>query len=317
MKITGLFVPFADELQLAATPRVSNPPLVEWTSAWGDLFFRVKGADPQIVWCVLGVGGRAQRTISREFAKRTFFRVVPLGDGDDWVLVRPQCALVISPNRKRGAHWKLKADFISNAKSTTWLSFSPLLETWVPSTRAEKELAWMSQSLKWFENWLKETADEDLSIARTVANLDDKERFWLPLCRNSQVWRRWEQLVPALQRLCASSENTDLMEWHLYGFGRSKVELSQNGWHKDELKKPPVRDLVTLLEHCFPLCFDARYWRDINGRGGNSNHHAPTFVINSPTQHEKLEAALLWRDFGREIGESERVEAALAQLLSD
>ena len=115
MKITDLFAPFADELQLGPSARLANPPLVEWTSGWGDLFFRPKGADTEIVWCVLGRSAPAKRPLSRArlatlnkylsqaYAGRTFFRVVPFSDGDDWTLVRPKRALVKSPLQKKAA----------------------------------------------------------------------------------------------------------------------------------------------------------------------------------------------------------------------
>ena len=114
MKITDLFAPFPDELQIAATPRVPTPPRVEWASAWSDLFFRVKGTDPRITWCVLGRGAPEKRPLSKArletlnkylsaaYSGRTFFRVVPFADGDDWALVRPKRALVKSPVQRQG-----------------------------------------------------------------------------------------------------------------------------------------------------------------------------------------------------------------------
>ncbi len=53
MNIRDLFVPFEDELQLLPTKRAPSPPVVEWHSAFGDLFFRFKDAEPEILWCDL------------------------------------------------------------------------------------------------------------------------------------------------------------------------------------------------------------------------------------------------------------------------
>ena len=205
MKITDLFAPFPDTLHLAATPRLSNPPLIEWTSGFGDLFFRIQGADPQIVWCILGRGAPAKRPLSQQrlatlnkyisaaYAGRTFFRVVPFSDGDDWALVRPKRALVKSAVQRKGAIWHWKANF--------------------PAPQGQ--IAWMSQPLEWFENWLSENADGDLQAARAFARLNDDERKWTDLTRDLETPEKWDALVPALQKL--SYHETDENSWYLYG----------------------------------------------------------------------------------------------------
>ena len=206
MKITDLFAPFPDELQLAATPRVSSPPRVEWASAWGDLFFRVKGADPQITWCVLGRGAPAKRPLSRArsatlhkclsaaYAGRTFFRVVPFEGGDDWALVRPKRALVKSPVQRKGAIWQWRANFPA----------------------PDGELEWLSQPLNWFENWLSEEPKQGLEFARSFARVaEEKRRDWSAKEASSVVRSHWEHLLPALQKLSWDSDGIRGMAWIL------------------------------------------------------------------------------------------------------
>jgi hypothetical protein len=64
MNIRDLFVPFEDELQLLPSKRVAEPPLIEWRTAFGDLFFRIKGADPEITWCDLAYSVSSKRPLT-------------------------------------------------------------------------------------------------------------------------------------------------------------------------------------------------------------------------------------------------------------
>lgn len=306
MQITDLFAPFPDELQLAATPRVTEPPSIEWTSAFGDLFFRPQGADPQIVWCVLGRGAPDKRPLSRArlttlnkyiseaYAGRTFFRVVPFADGDDWALVRPKRALVKSPTQKKGAVWQWSANF--------------------PAPQGQIE--WLSQPLLWFENWLSENAADTLQAAREFATMNEEERKWWPLSRKKGVWQQWEKLLPALQKLSCPADKTSLTWSISIGTYHQGLGISSRSWPRGYLSAPAIKKLENLLSATLPtMLYEPRYLT-IGIRGKKRRRIMPEFTIAAPTQHEKLEAALLWRDFGREIGESERVEAALSQLLN-
>ena len=307
MRSTDLFAPFPDELQLAATPSVSNPPLIEWTSAWGDLFFRVKGADPQILWCVLGRGAPAKRPLSKArlatlnkyisaaYAGRTFFRVVPFPDGDEWALVRPKRALVKSPTQRKGASWKWSADF--------------------PAPQGEIE--WLSQPMSWFENWLRENANDELQAAREFMHLSDDEQNWLPVCRELQTRAHWKKLMPGLQKLSARFFYRQPVKWYLILIASNMKHKEEPFWSTDCPPVPALTDCFELLWQRFPLDYQQQLWRGIDIRGEEAAHTPPRFeTASTPTQHERLEAALLWRDFGREIGESARIEAALSQLLA-
>ena len=306
MTITDLFAPFPDELQLAATPRLSNPPLVEWTSAWGDLFFRIQGADPQIVWCILGRGAPEKRPlskarlatlnkyISQAFAGRTFFRVVPFAAGDDWALVRPKRALVKSPIQRKGAIWQWRAKFPA----------------------PDGEINWLSQPLSWFENWLRETADEELKSAREFSHLSDDEREWRIITRDLKTANKWDALTPALQKIGFYLLDQYSKTWHLYAHNDEVPIYPLYEWKVRPAELEPLMELVKVIQEQYSLKYQGKSWRGLGVRGKKADNEIPTYKATAPTQHEKLEAALLWRNFGREIGESERVEAALSQLLS-
>ncbi len=197
MKIHDLFVPFDDELQLLPSPRVSRPPLIEWKSAFGDLFFRIKGEEPTILWCDLGYtitpkrplpanrGATLAKRLSRAFNGRTFFRVVPFSTGDDWALVRPKRALVKSPlPRRTPTRWSRNADFADG----------------------QKQIEWLSQPFSALQTWLEEHRDVELELARAFAPLDEEARAWAPFVGEEGARSKWQQLVPALQKLCLSSD---------------------------------------------------------------------------------------------------------------
>ena len=304
MKITDLFAPFPDELQLSATPRLSSPPLVEWASAFGDLFLRVKGADPQTVWCVLGRGAPAKRPLSKarlatlgkylsaSYGGRTFFRVVPFEGGDDWALVRPKRALVKSPVQRKGAIWQWSADF----------------------TAPNGEINWLSQSLGWFENWLPDP--RATQEARDFARLSDYERKWRIITRDLKTAAKWDTLTPALQKLGYDQTDQHSRIWYLYGHRINDVPIYPLYQWATRPATAPILELTKLLQDKYPLEYQREKWRGIGVRGKRADNEIPTYKATEPTQHQRLEAALLWRDFGREIGESARVEAALSQLLS-
>jgi len=120
MNIRDLFVPFEDELQLLPSKRVAEPPLIEWKTAFGDLFFRIKGADPEMTWCDLAYSvspkrpltvfknEQITRRLSKSWDARLLYRVVPFEDGDDWALIRMGRFLVRSPSQKLPARWRGK-----------------------------------------------------------------------------------------------------------------------------------------------------------------------------------------------------------------
>lgn len=65
-----------------------------------------------------------------------------------------------------------------------------------------------------------------------------------------------------------------------------------------------------------PLQLHQSRWRDIGIRGKETLRLPPKFIVDSPSQHQRLEAALLWRDFAREIGKTAEIEPLLRELMS-
>ena len=307
MKITDLFVPFPDELQLTPSTRVADPPLIEWASAFGDLFFRPQGADPEILWCVLGRSVPAKRPltprksdslerfISAAFRNNRQLRVVPFPDGEDWALLNPKRLLVKSPLHREGAVWKWNAQIK--------LENSPV--------------EWLSQPLIWFSNRLERTEDKALNVARTIAGIAKADRVWLPLCREKQTREQWERLIPALQKL-SSNPIHQALNWELSLINSTSIDVRDENLISVASYAKPLEALLILLSHYAPLSYDDDYWRDLSANGNSSVFFlkSPSFSSTAPSQHERLEAALLWRNFGREIGESARVEAALNELLA-
>jgi len=305
VNIRDLFVPFEDELQLLPSKRVPAPPLIEWKSAFGDFFFREKGADPQILWCVLGRGAPPKRPLSKQrldtlkgyvspaYASRTFFRVVPFADGDDWALVRPKRALVKSPAQPMGAIWQWRATLGDG----------------------QKEMVWLNQPLAWFEEWLREQSSRELDLAREIAPLGADARMWALFTGPRD---KWEVLVPALQKLVfdvseMSSEKA-ASTWRLSPHGRF-VTLRPD-WTPTESPLPEASlKLITILVGQLPLQFYRSRWRSIGIRGKEQTLVIPSFSIQAPSFHERLEAALLWRDFAREIGKEDEIEPLLRELM--
>ena len=304
MKITDLFVPFADELQLAPSARVANPPLVEWTSAFGDLFFRPKAATRKFCGACWAEARPAKRPLSKArletlnkylsaaYAGRTFFRVVPFSDGDDWALVRPKRALVKSPTQKKSAVWQWSANFAA----------------------PQGQIEWMSQPLSWFEDWLPDPRATE--GARAFARLSDDERNWLVITRDPATQQKWEALMPALQKLGYSNLDQHSKNWHLYGHNINAIPVHPLYQWAVRPSMAPVIELIKVLQEKYPLSYQRKEWRGLGVRGKRADNVVPSYKATEPTQHERLEAALLWRDFAREIGETERVEAALNQLLA-
>ena len=164
---------------------------------------------------------------------------------------------------------------------------------------------------------MQENADDELQSVREFARLSDDERNWLPVCRERQTRDKWEQLVPALRKLSYSYFLHPQAAWYLTLISNDMKRNSAPFTNQLNTPAPALLDCFAVLWKYFPLDVQHKLWRGIGVRGKEAFHVPPRFEVTSPpTQHEKLEAALLWRDFGREIGQSARVEAALAQLLS-
>lgn len=302
MNIRDLFVPFEDELQLLPSKRVPAPPLIEWTSAFGDFFFREKGADTQILWCDLGYTVTPKRPlpparratlgkrVSRAFNGRTFFRVVPFEDGDDWLLVRPKRGLIKSPAQSAaGAVWQWEASFGDG----------------------RKQIVWLSQPLAWFEEWLSGQNGLDLDAARLFAPLDAQGRTWAPFGGDERA----QSLIAALQTLCFDTQSGITTSIWRLSPTLSGVYIYPD-WHPTKPTiSPAAQGLLALLKHYLPLQFRRERWLTIGIGGKEQRQVMPVFTVQAVSAHERLEATLLWRDFAREIGLESEVEPLLRELM--
>ncbi|BCM90492.1 hypothetical protein IAD21_02345 [Abditibacteriota bacterium] len=314
MTIQDLFEPFEDDLQLQSTPRFPTLPIIEWRSAFGDFFFRIKGANPQILWCDLGYTVTPKRPlpparqttltkrVSRAFAGRTFFRVVPFADSDEWALVRPKRALVKSPHQPNGAWWEW------NAKFPTW---------------GKTQMQWLSQDSDWFKRWLndQQSKHESLRSAREVARLSDEERKWAPVIAPVEVRQQWEQLARALQLLTVAP-NQSPHQWEIAGKQVQRkvlcLSIDANPYFQNQLPKCILSAALKLRDELtarFAIPVDFSRWRGIEPNGDQQFYVFPLFDLSMDSIHEKMEAALLWRDFLAGSSRRTELEAALNELM--
>ncbi|RYX86107.1 hypothetical protein EON83_02495 [bacterium] len=314
MTIHDLFEPFEDELQLRPSPRIPVAPLIEWRAVFGDFFFRPKGANPQLLWCDLGYTvtdkrplPQARQTtltkrVSRVFAGRTFFRVVPFANGDDWALVRPKRALIKSPHQMTGACWQWNANFRAIAKT---------------------QLQWLSQDFSWFSCWLKEQQhkSEGLHQARDFALQSDEERSWTPIVAPLEIRAHWLELAQALQLLSAPPEEPSPIWWITTKpikenlpclFLDAKVHI------RDKLTERQLQAALQLREELttrFALPVDLMRWRGLEPNGEQQFYTFPHLTPDSASMHQKMEAALLWREFVAPSNRRHELEEAIRELI--
>ncbi len=295
MKINDLFVPFEDELQLLPSPRVPDPPLIEWKSAFGDLFFRLKGAEPGILWCDLG-RNLAPKRMTRTWNGCRYFRVVPFEDGEDWALLRPKFALVKSPKQQNSAFWKWEAQFREGMTHRKWLE------------KPQEQLRATS-------------ADSSLQMARDCAALDESSRHWTIDTRTRFVAQtdKWEQLVRAALAISTFKLELplNLLLLHPHSvegpldFDCVDSQLRRRGMHFWSPLPSNSKTLLRIVQRHIALPF----WRGLDAQGARPQLPFYRFSIDSVSQHERLEAALVWRDFAHEIGKTDEIEPLLRELM--
>jgi len=307
MNIRDLFVPFEDELQLLPSKRVPEPPLLEWKTAFGDLFFRIKGADPEITWCDLSYSvspkrpltafkrEQITRRLSQCFEKRLLYRVVPFSDGDDWALIRMGRFLVRSPSQKLPARWRAETSRLS----------------------PKKALAFASRPLGDYREWT-ERDDDELRLSRAFAAMNEEERNLSVLSFDNGNLESWTVAMravlslvpPVLGRGDETTWPVGLSSWE--PDARSPLKLL--GLHSALNQVAPL--LAVLDAHFEPHVEMAR-WRGLNANGRNTGVHLPILRVRAAlSAHEKMESMLFLRDFAREIGKQSEAEPLLRELMS-
>jgi len=307
MTIRDLFVPFEDELQLLPPKRVTEPPLIEWKAAFGDLFFRVKGADPEVLWCDLAYtvppsrplraskSEQITKRLSKCLEKGLLYRVVPFQDGDDWALIRMGRFLVKSPSQKLPARW-----------------FGP-----TPPLAPTKALAFISRPLSDYSQWT-EQGDDELRVSRVFAALSEEERGPSVVVFANGDYESWKSVMQILLTLVVPKPGwSDKWAWHLtylYGQPDSHNELKLDATTKAYAE---VAALVEVIEAYFQPRVEYARWRGVYAKGNAAGvHFAPLRVSPASSAHEKMEALLFLRDFAREIGKHSEAEPLLRELMS-
>jgi len=307
MNIRDLFVPFGDELQLLPSKRVADPPLIEWKTAFGDLFFRVKGAEPEMLWCDLAYSvspkrpltafkrEQITRRLSKCWEKRLLYRVVPFEGGDDWALIRMGRFLVRSPSQKLPARWRGETSRLS----------------------PKKALAFASRPLSDYKEWT-ERDDDELRLSRAFAAMNEEERRLSVLSFANGDLESWEAVLRVVLSMgTPSSFLGDEINWHItpvwwVSENRPKVQVV-NAYAN--LGK--VAPLLTIVDAHFDPYLEMDKWRGVYTNGSNTGvQFSPLRVRPAFTAHEKMESLLFLRDFAREIGRENEVEPLLRELTS-
>lgn len=307
MNIRDLFVPFEDELQLLPSKRVPDPPLIEWKTAFGDLFFRVKGADPEITWCDLAytvppvrplIASKSQqirKRLSKYLEKGLLYRVVPLPDGDDWALIRMGRFLVKAPSQKLPARWRGETSRLSSKKA----------------------LAFVSRPLEDYREWT-ERDDDELRLSRAFAVMNEEERNLSVLSFANGDLEGWTVALRAVLSLVLlrpdigdeTNWHLTLASWELDACSRLQVILGFHSWHI-------VEPLLDIVEADFDPHVDMARWRGLDAAGRNKGGYLPVLRARAAhSAHEKMESLLFLRDFTREIGKQNEVEPLLRELSS-
>jgi len=307
MNIRDLFVPFGDELQLLPSKRVADPPLIEWKTAFGDLFFRIKGAEPEMMWCDLAYSvspkrpltafkrEQITRRLSKCWEKRLLYRVVPFEGGDDWALIRMGRFLVRSPSQKLPARWRGETSRLS----------------------PKKALAFASRPLSDYKEWT-ERDDDELRLSRAFAAMNEEERRLSVLSFANGDLESWAVAMRAVLSLVPPVPSRgDETVWHVAlaswePDARSKIQLSFTNFGLDGVA--PL--LATVDAHFDPHVEMAR-WRGVDANGRNTGVRLPALRVRAAqSAHEKMESLLFVRDFAREIGRENQVEPLLRELSS-
>lgn len=287
MNIHDLFVPFEDELQLLASQRVADPPRIEWKAAFGDLFFRIKGAEPEVTWCDLGYSvspkrpltvfksAQITRRLSKCWEKGLLYRVVPFEDGDDWALLRMGRFLVKSPSQKLPARWRGEPSRFASTKA----------------------LAFASRPLDDYKEWM-ERNDGELRLSRAFAALSEEERHQSVLSFANGDLESWAVAMRAVLSLVPPVPGReDERVWHVAlsswePDARSKIQLSFTNYGLEK-----VAPLAAVLEAHFEPHVEMARWRGIDTTGRNMGVRLPALRVRAAqSAHEKMESLLFLRE---------------------
>ncbi len=320
MNIRDLFAPFEDELPLRAAGRVPDPPVIEWRAAWGDLFFRPQGSDPQLVWCDLAYSvspkrpltafkrDQLTRRLSDCWATRRHYRVVPFPDGDDWALLRLGRFLVKSPRQKLPARWLAPTPRFAWTKALEFVSR--------PASAYVEFLDPQGDEGRLHTDGLDAQADE-LRLSRRFAALDENERRLSVLSFANGNFESWTAVVRVLFSLIRptfgrSDELVCYTTPSYFGAGeRTKISVINNMYPMSQ-----IAPLLSVVDAHFEPTVEMSRWRGLYPNGKTAGVSFRPFHIHAAVSaHERMEAALFVRDFARDIGKQDEIEPILRELM--
>lgn len=254
----------------------SQNMFVEWLAQNGDVFFRPRGADPGVLWHALDLlRRRTPAAVLGEALKIGQLRRALQISERETVFLALEEGIVHLPGHEYGAAFSIPPQ-AQMSDSEVLLMASP------------EELATRTSAI--LDN------NPDFQSARLWLQNDPPRSLDIAVQRGTK--RELELLLRALNQIFSS---TTPSQFYL-----------QSGF---EPFTSPEKDhaspwLKVLTEHFRPRPV-ARY----RVRGFSGWHRgydgSPEFEGDAPTQHERLEALLLWRDFLRDKIPEEEIETLL------
>ncbi len=252
---------------------------LEWHAQNGDLFFRPRESDTRILWHTLDIfGKKAPASVLEEAIKLgQLRRALPLG-AEETIFLRPEEGIVHFHNRDYGAAFSPRFPARGDdLRALLWMS---------PEQLAARTPAFLGDH-SYYENarrWLRNHPERSPDIAVAQGTRRDLELLLRAL---SQLFPDEDEAVGHLY-LCFAREEFQMQ--HLEGIERHFQAPS--------------------------YCFHPRVIYRHRVRGFSGWHRgfegSPDFEEVAPSQHERLEALLVWRDFLRDKMTPAEIESLLS-----
>jgi len=263
----------------------SSPDLtIEWMGVTPDLFGRPVDADVEIVWCWPGSYTWIQhRTFFRVMQKRKPTRFFPL-DGGETLLLNQTYGFLRSPESPLMFHL---------------LRFSLPFQFWGSDNFLDVKPPLFQERVEELKTW------KGLVEARELICLPSDSWDWLQWKRGSR--QELEPLLHSLLVLFAGGFSFELSPKHGLNFHTMLwLETPHGKKHRETFAK--------VLAECFVATVNPQIPRAFLTSEAESPFHEiclQRLPEQEPSQHERLEALLLWRDFLRDKLPPEEIAALL------
>ena len=252
---------------------------LEWTTRASDLVLRPFEADESIVWFLLKRADYGPELLHRNrmvsfivfpdirlqqaINGRQFWRYWQLPSGEDCFL-----------RKNYGLFRTTSAELVRFNFPRAFVNFA--------DAKGEE-----------IEQFLREleAPGSDLEAAKAWSKLPERERVWRYLRLRGGRASELEELLRAALVLADTSHARFTFNIPLPG----PVAWKHLNWWRGSR----INQFLDILDVHFPLNRDAQDWRGHDAFGDPMDVPYPVFNSTEPTQHERLEALLLWRDFLR------------------